>query len=333
MNEVFCKFKTCPIVEGYTRDIICDLQRNNFEFIPKSLTSFIRYCEGKSKKKIKEYVEYSENKTTYKEYLKFLKQNEFVFFCDEDDYNNFTDFGPEKYEIPYTLKTLIIQYNSKLNYIPIVAAANKCLVPSISFDLTECNNADQGITRISLLLTNTRFYTIFFKINEVQIFLCEYLQSFASTCSFNIVIYLPYSLLRKSLDINYSHLQFRYYSITGLNPGNDFIVNHDFYFESLSANQFYNKKIFVNQDGYISPMGYKHYFIKSIEKVENEEYNQIFSADHIVWSISKFKIKNCKHCEFKLICCTDNLPLLKNGEWVLENECNYNPYTNEWSNL
>ena len=333
MEEVFCKFKTCPIVEGYTRDIIFDLQRNNFEFIPKSLTSFIRYCEGKSKKGIKEYVVYSENKTIYKEYLKFLTQNEFVFFCDEDDYNNFTDFGPDQFEIPYILKTLVIQYDSKLNYIPIVAAANKYLVPSLAFDLTEINNPDQEIKRIYHLLANTRFYTIFFKINEVQIFLCEYFQAFALTCSFNIVIYLPYSLRHKNFDINYSHIQFRYYSVNGLNPGNDFIINHDFYFESLSANQFFNKKIFINLNGFISPMGYKNYFIKSIEKLKDEEYKEIFLTEYPIWSISRFKIKTCADCEFKLICSSDNLPVQTEDGWALERECNYNPYTNEWSNL
>lgn len=333
MNEIFRWFKSCPIVEGYTRDIICDLERNNFEFIPKSLSSFIGYCEGKSKRKINEYIKTSGNKVIYKEYFDFVNENEFAFFCSENDFNNFIDLDTTRYEIPYILKSLIIQYNSKFNYNPIIGAAHKCLVPSIAFDLTESLNVEIDIKRVYKLLVNKRFYTIFFKICEPQIFLLQCFQDFALTCSFNTVIYLPYTLRQADLNLNFTHLQFRYYSVNGLNPANDFIVNHNFYFESLSANQFYNKKLFVNKDGFISPMGYKSYFIGSIENVENEGYKEIFSTEYSVWCISKFQIKNCKDCEFKLICCSDNLPVQKDGEWIYEKECNYNPYTNEWSNL
>ena len=80
MGEVLLKFQSCPIVRGYCRDAIYDLDRNTFEFIPKSLTSFIEKFEGKAKTSIKSFIKNSKNIRTYEEYLNFLIGNEFIFF-------------------------------------------------------------------------------------------------------------------------------------------------------------------------------------------------------------------------------------------------------------
>jgi hypothetical protein len=48
--------------------------------------------------------------------------------------------------------------------------------------------------------------------------------------------------------------------------------------------------------------------------------------------VFKDEIAICKDCEYRYMCVDSRLPLYQNEDnlWVLEGECNYNPYTSEW---
>jgi len=83
-KEFLMLFCECIPVKGFNRSIIYDLNRNDYDFIPNELVSFIEYAKGKELHEIYNFYG-SENKIFVKEYLHFLENKEYIFWIDEDE--------------------------------------------------------------------------------------------------------------------------------------------------------------------------------------------------------------------------------------------------------
>jgi hypothetical protein len=71
-------FESCRLVKGYTKTLLCDIQRNSFRFIPNDLYELLINSKGKSLKEIKAmYGQKYDN--IISENLSLLEQEEFIF--------------------------------------------------------------------------------------------------------------------------------------------------------------------------------------------------------------------------------------------------------------
>src|SRR4051812_33364045 len=78
--RVFSLFACCIPVQGARRSVVCDLQRQSFQFIPNGLYEILTEHAGKTVDGIKAFYghEYDEE---IDEYFAFLLRHEFGFWC------------------------------------------------------------------------------------------------------------------------------------------------------------------------------------------------------------------------------------------------------------
>ena len=109
-----------------------------------------------------------------------------------------------------------------------------------------------------------------------------------------------------------------------------FINNMPFFIESQHYNTCLNRKVCIDEDGYIKnclSMD-KHYGnIKDVdlkEVVSSKEFQKL-------WHIKKDEIKVCKDCEFRHMC-MDCRAYIKDPDDIYSQpaKCNYNPYIAKW---
>jgi|GEM_PF-3940861 len=88
MAKVFKLFACCIPVKGVKRSIVCDLQRNNSEFIPNTLFEILKKYDGKQLASIK-YLYEQKHDEIIDEYFNFLLEKEFGFWCHQDEVEQF----------------------------------------------------------------------------------------------------------------------------------------------------------------------------------------------------------------------------------------------------
>ncbi|MGN7824057.1 grasp-with-spasm system SPASM domain peptide maturase [Chitinophaga sp. 22536] len=111
---------------------------------------------------------------------------------------------------------------------------------------------------------------------------------------------------------------------------NHFTVNTELFTESLRFNSCLNRKLSIDQQGYIKNCpsmreNYGHVADTSLQAVlDNKTFNRY---SHI----RKDDIAVCKDCEFRHVC-TDCRAYIENPQDIYSKplKCGYNPYTNNW---
>lgn len=77
----FKLFACCFPVSGKERALICDVQRNLFEFIPLALFEILEVLEGKTLNEVKLFFNHLHD-DLIEEYFYFLENKEFIFFTE-----------------------------------------------------------------------------------------------------------------------------------------------------------------------------------------------------------------------------------------------------------
>jgi SPASM domain peptide maturase of grasp-with-spasm system len=81
LTQPFQLFANCFPVRGASRSLICDVQRNDFQFIPNSLYDILIQHEGKTIAEIKAAFD-NQYDEIIEEYFEMLDEKEFIFFTD-----------------------------------------------------------------------------------------------------------------------------------------------------------------------------------------------------------------------------------------------------------
>ncbi len=336
-NKYFKLFACCLIVDGASRSIICDIQRQNFEFIPNSLSEILKEYEGKLT--INEVIEKcgAENEETILEYFQFLTNQEYIFWCEKHEVDLFPKTSSH-FQTPSTIDNCIIDINEKsshdwdkifpeleqlccaaiqfriftkkdLTFIEaILKKLEKSIIKSIEFILPyDANFEEEKVQQIAH--DNRRIFRLTFHgapQNTSKTF-CE---------GMTHIIYT------QEIVHDNSHC--------GLVSSAFFSVTQEHIYESQSFNNCLNKKIAVDVDGSIKncPSMLKNY--------GNIKDTTLKSALEIpdfkkYWNVTKDQIEVCKDCEFRYIC-TDCRAYTTNPENDLSKpaKCGYSPYTNQW---
>ncbi|MFW6047505.1 MAG: grasp-with-spasm system SPASM domain peptide maturase [Candidatus Woesearchaeota archaeon] len=333
-NIPFKLFSCCHPVKGFSRSVICDTQRNSFDFIPNSLYDILVKYDGYKISEIKSIFNY-EFDNIIDDYFIFLQKKEYIFFTEEPDA---FPFIKNESDTSSTITNIIISDTFFThNYNIIINQIDHLNVKAIQYRFFE----KISLKNFNSLLTLTSSG----KVNDIELIIKKNknisLQDYK-------VLYDKYPRLSRILihssennksifldENNHFPLLFISKRINDNNfcgniHPNNFSINFQTFIEALNYNSCLYKKISIDENGEIKncPSMKKSYgnirstsLIDVLDKTEFKNY----------WYKNKDNISVCNECEFKYIC-TDCRAFIKNPENIYSQpaKCYYNPYLAKW---
>lgn len=338
-NKTFIKLSHSVFIEGYTRSVVCDIQRKVFFIVPKELPSFVKFANGKQINEI--YKHYGKtNELVLAEYLNFLESNDLVFFSnDHEDVNRFAELCVEDFfynqidnaiididkKTLFPITEIIIQLNELgCKHIQIRffrETWEKEILDLLNFTKETEIESIEIIAPFTISIQSANFEHIFI---ENQRF-------------YSIVLYnSPYSALESFYEgiFKITYLEFNCNSALhcGIVHPSYFQTNIPFYIESLKFNNCLNRKISIDSIGNIKNC-------PSMQKIHgnvlDSDLSTVLNTSDFkdLWHINKDKVHVCKDCEFRYVC-TDCRAFLQEPEDSCSKplKCGYNPYVGKWEN-
>lgn len=329
-KHTFSLFSTCVPVQGYSRSIIYDLNRSTFYYVPNSLVEVLvklRTCNLHTLQK-----EYNTNDwIIIKEYLKFLQTNELGFYLKLEDIKKFPKLDL-KWDFPEIITNIIVELsNFNTHFLTII---NK------NIELLGCSALEIRITgrmKISEIFEILSLYETSI-VQTIDIFILN--NSFLMS---DIIKLKTNNRIREIIIFNYSeNLRNENIFFFKKNPFTTrktnkyffFTINVPFFTEAQTLNTYFNRKIFISNNGNIknSPETNKVFgniFKDDITKVVSEQEFQK------IWNTPKSKIEQCSICEYRFMCIDNRVPLIKltnnkSTQFYFNSECEYNPIEMKW---
>ncbi len=336
MHTYFKLFANCIPVNGARRGIICDLQRQQYTFIPNSLYRLI--VEDFEKKPIEE-VEKEYDSVIIGEYLQFLTENEFGFIGKIEEHKKFPKLSLN-WDYPAKISNAIIDirditYNFDVIFRQLEELGCKYIQlrfykqVSISYLETILNLLKESIIKsVQVLLPLGDLV----KIDELKKLTYKY-----NRISSIIVTGADENkfLEREAEDeafIVFQDRPFNSCNSCGVIIPHRFSPNIQLFTEAQNYNTCLNRKIAIDENGEIKncpSFAYSYGNIKSVSLLEALEHENFKKC----WFVSKDKIEVCKDCEFRYICldCRVYIENEKNP-FSKPEKCNYDPYTATFKN-
>jgi hypothetical protein len=185
----------------------------------------------------------------------------------------------------------------------------------------------------SLSLVSTKSIEVIAK-EDVSDFFIEHATELANTQITNVTITNSsvFKICRKGDSISFNIVYITNDFTEILTPSSPdplyFTVDIRLYMESRFYNNFYNRKLVVdNADNILNNVGGE-----IIGKLQKGELDKLMASKSFFkyWEIKKDSIEVCKDCEHRYMCVDARVPVNSNGKWSFITECSYNPYTGEW---
>jgi len=335
-NKHIMLFSDCQIIVGNKRALIADLTRERFDFIPNSLADLLLHYAGKTKEQILQ--DYGvDNIDVIEDYVKFLEESEYIFWCDEEEIELFPKLDLT-WDWPVKITNFILDINesSAIDFADLVKQWEPLNCQDIqirSFSKRDVQFWDQWLEcAITARIRSIEIVTPWFKnlnIEEVIKLTEKHLRVrsiiFHSAPNHQMIKYDSnmgmVAIIEDEIDDS-SHC--------GQIHWNYFNTNIKLFTEAQKHNTCLNRKISIDVNGEIKncPSMAKSYGnIKDTtlaEAIEKPGFKDM-------WYINKDQIAVCKDCEFRYIC-TDCRAYIENPEDVYSKplKCGYNPYTAEW---
>lgn len=106
----FNLFSNVIITKGFSRVLICDLQRNVSELYPLELSTLLDDLKQESIENVLKMYD-NDSRETFDEYIDFLLEKEYGFITENDWDRNFPPMSYE-YQDPTTISNIIIEYEN-----------------------------------------------------------------------------------------------------------------------------------------------------------------------------------------------------------------------------
>ena len=248
----------CVFVEGFSRGLVCDLQRQGFYIIPKDLASIALKFNGKRIKLI--YEEYGDdNRETLDQYFTFLQENDYVFLSEHrEDTRRFPllNLLNKRYE---TIENAIIDIDDNSDF-DVLQAIDQ---------LTELNCKYLQL-RYFKRISENEFLSVLDHINETELVNIEFIFPFYEGCiSFDfektfllnqrlgaIIIYnCSFTELRSYQEglfkVYYTSENINGHSHCGIVHPSYFVSTASLYVDSKTSNSCLSKKVSLDVKGYI----------------------------------------------------------------------------------
>lgn len=337
--KYFNLFSNVLPVKGFTRMLICDLQRNVSEIYPLDLYNIVEELKNNSIEDVlRKYDE--ESKEIFQEYLQILEEKEYGFITENDWDKNFIPMS-YNYQDSTQISNLIVEFDSidiliklkesieKLFITHLVIFSEKNLSKDEIKEIDECykesclegielylpynENVNEDFFK-SIHQNTLRIYSlIFYNCNNTE------LQKNEKKYRFNL------EFISKILHIkSCGKVDIKYFG-----------TNITKVIEAINYNSCLYKKVSIDKNGDIRncPSMCKVYGnIKetNIEEVINDSEFKKY------WNLTKDQIEVCKDCEFRYICTdcrayTEQTHIIDNNLDISKPlKCGYDPYIGEW---
>ncbi|MBQ0734857.1 grasp-with-spasm system SPASM domain peptide maturase [Aquimarina celericrescens] len=331
-KKVFKLYACCIPVKGHRRAVIVDSQRNDLFYIPLGMYDLLENHTHKTKEEI--IVEFGHHKDIIEEYFEFLEKNELGFWTDQPekfpkiemqwdypaqitnaiidvDSNSSYDFDKAitqldalgcgdiliRHYSPITLDDLIERFKifegTRIECIDL-------MIPNINLDIeAACLFAKKNIRIRSLMLTSSD------KDKHLQ-----------RTRDDMGNVYLTKNIVDNAV----------YKDTTKITP-DSFVFNVKMISESMHHNNYLNRKVTIDKDGFIkNTPSFKNHF----GNINDIDLNSVINNPKFqkYWSVTKDQVEVCKDCEFRYNC----LSYVENESEIYSapKRCNYNPYESQW---
>ncbi len=335
-NKSLKLFEGCFPVKGYTRSIICDTQRNKYDFITNELFTILTDFDGWKIEKILNQIS-SDSFEIFEEYLDFVLKKEYAFLTDHPEYfpkisqdwrnpskvtNAIFDFGlesthkitPKDIEELEMLGCKVIEFRyyftPKLNdLLHILNMLKKSAIRGVQFYVKYDKEIGLGHW-----YNDTKDHK---RINYILFHSCPAENEIDIQEEYDNFIFTP-DIIKSEKDC-------------GIVCKSNFSCSLEILLESKRNNSCLNKKISVDSNGEIKNCPS---MTKSFGSLEETSLLKAYNAPDfkILWSVNKDKIKVCKDCEFRYMC-VDCRAFTKDGDlYSKPAKCTYDPYTGVWDN-
>jgi SPASM domain peptide maturase of grasp-with-spasm system len=331
---VFSLFACCVPVKGARRSVVCDLQRQSFQFIPNGLYEILTEHAGKSIAEIQAIYEH-EYDEEIEEYFAFLLHHELGFWCSDPDRFPALDLT---WETPERITNAILDVDERSDhdYGKILGELDDLGCKALE---VRCFH---GCTlgELRAILEAARFG----RLRSIDL-LVGYSPELSSDVLDNlfkehrrlssIVVHSAPESRRFPLTRTGVALEYRTEVVDSprccgkIHPGY-FVVDIETFAEAQRHNTCLNRKISVDARGEIRncPSMPRSYGNVREVPLHSALAQRDFAA---LWTINKDQIAICKDCEFRYIC-TDCRAYLQDAEdlYSKPSKCTYDPYTAEW---
>lgn len=329
LEAYFSIFSNCIMVKGESRGVIYDLQRESIHFLPNI---FIELLTNYKANKILDLAKgYSEQIDILEKYFSYLFENELLCFTQELD--NFPKISEQLYLIPDEVDFLSLEIDSLnkdkiniLNDIDYLGIKELLIIQTKKLDtnflklkraLTACDESR---------IQNIIFICPYTNPNESKIHdLKEKYPRLSTIIFFDSNEDVKTELFIKTKQKLFNVLCRR------IDKVEDFVVNIKAYVEAKNFNLFFNRKVYIKNNGdikhsYDDSNSYGNIKKDSLKKTIN---SSLFQE---LWNVKKENIAVYSSCEFRFICPDNRIPVFNEGENIFKHliECNYDPKSNKW---
>ena len=325
-------FECCLPVRGFARSIIYDLNRNDYDFIPNELCDFLQAYNNRC-------IDWSsfspEEASTVQEYLVFLLEKQYIFFCEEWETALFPPISKE-WDFPGHLLSVIAEIGPTWT-----AEQQTALLEALQE--THCPHL-QLYSHVNRPLT---FYANFLeKINKSHLRSVELIVPYYEGVEGVLEDFFSRNMRLKNL-ILYQAPEARAVRIgemmdqcfmvdqpLQLNTKVDFgyfQVNVSLFTESQHYHTFFHRKAFINGQGEVlrhpeDSQRFGRLGEQSLLQISQQKDFQYY------WQAHKEKTDICRQCEFRHMCVDGRVPKRRaDDSWYHEEACQYNPFVAKWA--
>ncbi len=317
------------------RSIIYDLQRKTYKFIPNAMYVILTEHKNKTIDEIKitfdnKYDEFID------EYVVFLINNEFCFFCDEPD--NFPEIHLD-WQSPLFITNAIMDFNENSNY-HYLKFINE--IESLSCESLDIRcYSENNLQIIEDILSKTK-YSCLKSINAYIKFSTSLDDNkYFELCKINCRLkhlYVHSSPYNKEVSDNDFFYNKVIYTVQEILSHDDcgiidriyFSTNIKMFTEACHFNTCLNRKISIDAEGNIKNCPSMERSYGNINEIHLKDVLDKPSFKEL-WKIKKDEIEICRDCEFRYMC-TDCRAYVKEKGNIYSKpaKCSYDPYKATW---
>lgn len=328
MKGNFFKFyECCRIVQGANRSAIYDLQRGSFYFFPNTFIKILKEYEKRKVSKL--FDDFSSQAGILTKYFDFLLENELIFLTDNPE--NFPPINPD-FEKSLYLDFLVMEID-ELQKFKIELLNGELDTSGVEhLVIINSSNSIENLENVLKILYDSRIKFITY-ISHFYPGLLEKVHLIKSKNERlkRVIFYNTPNNFESSPDKNIELIpeDLKKLLTRRVKNMNDFILNEHAYLESLNYNLFFNRRVFIKNNGDIKP---SYFHNKKHGNLEQDQLWDIILQPGFrkIWNVNKDQIEVCKDCEFRYMCPDNRIPIENDGVNYHKTLCNYDPYSNNW---
>lgn len=327
-DKYLVKYSTWLMAAGYYHAILLDIHNHRSIRIPKDVFRFLKFAD---KKPIGKIISLFHDESTVNEYISFLIKEGVCFLSNKTDVSKMRNMSMF-WDYPALISNSIIDI-SKENLGDLIVFFDKFSFQNTNIQfrfLQDSVTADEIIQMIQKVIQRKIEYLEFYFDSKNEKSVLNYLLSTDRGKS-SIIVKIFNSVEKKMFMYDNMNVIKTDCKILELQCGTFvFNENGEHFCESQKYNTCLNRKLCIDQDGYIKNCPsmkhhYGHISNTNVEEVVNLPEFQKW------WHIKKDEIDVCKDCEFRHMC-TDCRAFIKDPENIYSQpaKCTYNPYICKW---